>query len=132
MQFNFDKIYWLFAFAAMFCHWTAVVCTWYALSYLGASECNTAMVSMMNVIGIIPSGILTTLLAGIVIFIVPFVTNQLDKIGLTSAISLGIFVGLLGLDALNDLFVISTNPLAGITNAILIPMIDLVGNGGVC
>jgi len=117
---KFDRVYWLFIGGAVLIHSIAIGCTLYALShYNAAQECNPAMNFIFSHMGAVEALALSSIMIIAMMILVPFILKQNAAIGLKSAICEGVFVMLLGTDALNDIWMLSNNPLSAFTFAIL-------------
>lgn len=133
---KYDRIYLLFIGVAVFSHLIASGLTYYALESHQAKECNPLMASQFPVIGHFIPAILTTLMLTGILFIVPYLYGQSKKIGLKSAVTMGVAAFLMSLDALHDIFVITDNPLGEITWPIMKTLLSVIhlitGTSPVC
>jgi hypothetical protein len=123
---KFDKRYWIFIAAAILAHFVAIVCTYYAVTILGIHECNPFMGTAFSQLGfLITSSLSILLIIGFMMF-VPFTFGQTEKLGIKSAAFMGLFVGALTIDAINDILVLSGNPLSKITGGFLLAPYQLL------
>lgn len=124
---KYDRIYFLFIGAAVFFHIIAFCLTYYGIEVVGTlRECNQVMASQFSVSGYITTSVLTTLLLAGIFFVMPFLMRQQEKIGLKSAVTMGLGAFLMSLDALHDIFMITDNPLGDITWPIMKTLLSII------
>lgn len=115
-----DRIYWVFLIVAVIAHTVAGASTWYALKNVLARECNPFQSEMLATdSGAILSTLVSTIAIIFIIFFVPLLNNEIEKIGKYTAGCLVFFVGFLTLDAVHDILVLMQHPASEITVRIL-------------
>lgn len=127
-----NLVYWLLIVAAVIFHTIALVLTWYALTYLGSKECNNFMATSFSTFGHLTTGTLSLILIIIGMISIPLIFKENEHIKLKSLIYLSVFTIFLGIDALNDIFVVTNNDLSIITLSILKLPYFLIGNQFTC
>jgi Co/Zn/Cd efflux system component len=130
------KIYWSLAILAIIFHIVAVLLTYYAIEFLGSYECNSIMSYSFNTFGYIFSELFSTLLFGLVFIIlfitIQFIFNNSKYKDLILMLFGFIYVIIMGVDMLNDVFSLLHSDLWYYTNLIIDFVFELYGIKSYC
>jgi hypothetical protein len=99
---NFDKRYWIFIGTAMLFATIASGCTIYLSLVFHTPESNSLAAVLFDRIGMIPGMLLGVVGLLPLMFAVPYILRQNERIGLLSMLILGGIVAYTAFDAVND------------------------------
>lgn len=100
---GFDKIYWLFIYAAVIFHVVAGVLTAHALSTNTGKECINLSSTAFSLVGIYWWIILTSLFLISIMIFIPYLMEENERIGIWATTFLLIIVLAMAFDAVNDI-----------------------------